>query len=253
MNSITRIILRGVVSGNVTLTPQVLGALKEVSQDRPGVGELADSANETAPRPDESGSGTPAPDRHLTFINSLPGRWIRRTGWGAGCALALGASLVHAELNPGKFAAANDAFTQGRYSEATRGYESIIAQQGWSAPLLFNLANAQQREGRLGQAILNYERAALLAPNDPDIAINLQLARQKAGVAEEPRSLFAGVPRLLTLNGWFLLRSGVVIAHCRYASAQTIAAWDAAGIELGQHAGRVHARPRRHGHGNSTS
>ena len=123
-------------------------------------------------------------------------------GLGVGCALALGAGLVHAELNPVKFEAANDAFVQGRFSEAARNYESIIAQQGWSAPVLFNLANAQQRAGQLGQAILNYERAALLAPGDPDIAANLRLARQKAGLTAQPRSHFENVARLLTLNGW---------------------------------------------------
>jgi tetratricopeptide (TPR) repeat protein len=181
----------------------VLGALKEVSQDHPGAGKPANSANETAICPDESDSGTPDPDKHLTFIISPPGRWIRRMGWGVGCALALVASLVHAELNPGKFETANDAFAQGRFSEAARGYESIIAQQGWSAPVLFNLANAQQRAGQIGQAILNYERAALLAPGDSDIAANLRLARQKAGLATEPRSWSESVKQLLTLNGWF--------------------------------------------------
>ena len=70
-------------------------------------------------------------------------------------------------------------------------------------PVLFNLANAQQREGQFGPAILNYERAALLAPNDPDIAANLQLARQKAGLAAEPRSQIENVTQRLTWNGWF--------------------------------------------------
>ena len=205
MNSITRLILRGVVSGNVTLTPQVLGALKTVNHGHPGSGgdEPTDSAPEPALRPDESDPKTPAPDKHLTFINPLPGRWVRRTGWAMACALTLGSGLARAEINPGQFAAANEAFTRGSFSEAARGYESIIAQQGWSAPVLFNLANAQQREGRLGQAILNYERATMLAPGNPDITTNLRLARQKAGLATEPQSHFENVAQLLTLNGWF--------------------------------------------------
>ena len=52
-----------------------------------------------------------------------------------------------------------------------------------SAPALFNQANAEQRAGRLGLAILNYERASLLAPGDPAIAQNLRAAQQKAGVS----------------------------------------------------------------------
>jgi len=52
-----------------------------------------------------------------------------------------------------------------------------------SAPALFNDANAAQRAGRLGPAILDYERARLLAPRDGAITQNLRAARQKAGVA----------------------------------------------------------------------
>jgi tetratricopeptide (TPR) repeat protein len=203
MNSITRIILRGVASGHVTLTPEVLGALKAVSREHPEIEPPANAANQSTAHPEESKSETPAADKPLTFINLLPGRWIRRTGWGVGCALALGAGLAHAKLEPGKFAVANDAFARGGYAEAARGYESIIARQGCSAPVLFNLANAQQREGQFGPAILNYERAALLAPGDPDIAANLHLARQKAGVPAEPRSPMQSVTQLLTVNGWF--------------------------------------------------
>ncbi len=52
-----------------------------------------------------------------------------------------------------------------------------------SAPALFNDANAAQRAGRLGPAILDYERARVLAPGDDAIAKNLTVARGKAGVA----------------------------------------------------------------------
>ena len=203
MNLITRIILRGVVSGNIPLTPQVLGALKAVSQDCPVAGELANAANASGARPDESSGEASAGERHQSFINPPVGWWKHRTGCVLASALALSAGVAHAEFNPGQFEAAVAAGARGRYPEAARGYESLIAQQGWSAPVLFNLANSQQREGRLGEAILNYERATWLAPGDPDIAANLRLARQKAGLAAEPQSHFANIAQLLTLNGWF--------------------------------------------------
>ena len=41
MNSIARIILRGVVSGHVALTPEVLAALKDACQDLPGTNDPA--------------------------------------------------------------------------------------------------------------------------------------------------------------------------------------------------------------------
>jgi hypothetical protein len=79
MNSITRLILRRVVSGNVTLTPHVLKVLKEFDQDHPDADKPADSAKESAPPPNQADRQTPAEEKHLTFENPLPGRWIRRT------------------------------------------------------------------------------------------------------------------------------------------------------------------------------
>ncbi len=105
---------------------------------------------------------------------------------------------------------ANTAFAQGKYSEAARGYESVLAKKGSSAPVLFNLANAQQRAGQPGPAILNYERAALLAPNDPASAGNLNSARQKAGIAMEQQSPVQTVARMLTLNSWFVLAAAAL-------------------------------------------
>jgi len=51
---------------------------------------------------------------------------------------------------------------------------------GYSAAALYNAANAYARAGTPGLAVLNYERAALLAPEDPDIAANLRHVRQDA-------------------------------------------------------------------------
>jgi hypothetical protein len=53
---------------------------------------------------------------------------------------------------------------------------------GYSAPRLFDLANAYVRDGKPGMAVLNYERGRLLAPNDPDIQANLSFARTKSGL-----------------------------------------------------------------------
>jgi hypothetical protein len=51
---------------------------------------------------------------------------------------------------------------------------------GYSAPVLFNQANAAAQQGKTGQAIADYERAHLLAPNNADIAANLQWVREHA-------------------------------------------------------------------------
>lgn len=76
-----------------------------------------------------------------------------------------------------------------------------------SAPALYNSGNAAQRSGRLGPAILDYERAHLLAPNDPSIAHNLQLAREKAGVAAPVIPAWQRPTHVLSFNGLAALAS----------------------------------------------
>ena len=107
---------------------------------------------------------------------------------------------------------ANTAFAQKDYGRAAGDYQAILAQQGFSAPVLFNLANAYYRDGKLGLAILNYERARLLAPSDGDIAFNLHVARAKAGLADRPTLWFDRAARFFSLNtlSWLGWCGGVV-------------------------------------------
>lgn len=64
------------------------------------------------------------------------------------------------------------------------------APEGYSAPALYNLGNAYARSGKPGLAVLNYERARLLDPNDPDLEANLRHVRESAGLPQAPRSNF---------------------------------------------------------------
>jgi len=64
------------------------------------------------------------------------------------------------------------------------------APEGYSAPALYNLGNAYARTGKPGLAVLNYERARLLDPNDPDLETNLRHVRESAGLPQTPRSNF---------------------------------------------------------------
>ena len=69
--------------------------------------------------------------------------------------------------------------------------------------MLFNLANSQQENHQPGQAILNYSRTALLSPNDPDIAANLNQARNQAGLEQIRPTLVQRIAHGLTMNTWF--------------------------------------------------
>jgi hypothetical protein len=64
------------------------------------------------------------------------------------------------------------------------------AQIGYSAASLYNLANSYARAGKPGMAVLNYERARLLAPNDPDIEANLRTVRESSRLPSESRNGF---------------------------------------------------------------
>jgi hypothetical protein len=91
--------------------------------------------------------------------------------------------------------------------------------QGFHDPTIYyNLGNSYYRQADIGRAILNYERAARLAPRDADIRANLQIAREQLGnqitADESALSQFATFARSwLTLNElaitvlalWFLL------------------------------------------------
>jgi hypothetical protein len=68
-----------------------------------------------------------------------------------------------------------------------------VAQSRYSADGLYNLANSYARAGKPGLAVLNYERAALLAPDDADINANLEYVRASAHVPTEPRNRFARI------------------------------------------------------------
>ncbi|HVA98699.1 MAG TPA: tetratricopeptide repeat protein, partial [Bacteroidia bacterium] len=71
---------------------------------------------------------------------------------------------------------ANVNYKAGKYDKAVTFYENILT-QGYVAPeLYYNLGNAYYKENNFAYAILNYERAQKLAPNDDDIRFNLKMA-----------------------------------------------------------------------------
>lgn len=79
------------------------------------------------------------------------------------------------------FTAANRAYRSGRYPEAIAGYQQIL-EAGFESPALYlNLGNAHYRAGHLGWAVHAFERGRRMAPRDPDLRTNLQLAQRSVG------------------------------------------------------------------------
>ncbi|MBI5915801.1 MAG: tetratricopeptide repeat protein, partial [Bacteroidetes bacterium] len=84
------------------------------------------------------------------------------------------------------FRQANEAFQQKEFEKAVKLYDQIL-EAGYRSPELeYNLGNAWYRLNRPGKAILHYERALLLAPNDPEVLQNLTLVRSKLPDEIEP-------------------------------------------------------------------
>ena len=103
-----------------------------------------------------------------------------------------------------------------------KGYETVLHEKGYSAPVLYNLANAYFLEGQIGRAILNYNRAQLLAPDDPDIAANLNFARRQAGLFTEQQSWVKQASCYLSMNEWSWLGSMGLFAACALIVAMRV-------------------------------
>ena len=112
------------------------------------------------------------------------------------------------------FERGNAAFVSGQFAAAIQDYQTCLGSRGYSAALLYNLANALFRDGKIGPAILNYERALWLAPGDPDIKANLQIARRSAGLFEAAPPSWQVVAALFSLNTWTWLAAVVFLLLC---------------------------------------
>lgn len=82
------------------------------------------------------------------------------------------------ETNEQLWEKANNLYTVEEYQQAILLYEQILSSGEESAKLYFNLGNAYFKNGNINNAILNYERAKLLAPHDEDIEFNILFANQ---------------------------------------------------------------------------
>jgi tetratricopeptide (TPR) repeat protein len=75
------------------------------------------------------------------------------------------------------FESGNSAYEQGKFQEAADAYEKIVAYGVADPRVLYNLANSYFKLGKLGSAILYYERSLRLDSSDQDARVNLEFAR----------------------------------------------------------------------------
>ena len=74
---------------------------------------------------------------------------------------------------------ANQLYKSGNYKEAITKYETVLRQGYHGASLFYNLGNAYYRSGKFGAAILYFEKAYQISPDDEDIQHNLAIANSK--------------------------------------------------------------------------
>ena len=125
--------------------------------------------------------------------------------------LCLCAFAVHARADSvaDLFSAANKLYEQQKYTAAAAEYEKVI-QGGYISPnVYFNLGNAYFKAGQSGRAIAAYRHAEQMAPRDPDIQANLQLARNEAGIKDAASNWLQWLRRL-TLNEWTVIAAVVL-------------------------------------------
>ncbi len=94
------------------------------------------------------------------------------------------------------FAEADSEYIRQNYPRTIELLESIVHNGYASGELFYNLGNAYYRAGNIARAILNYERARRLMPEDEDLRHNLQIAGTMITDRIEP------TPRLFLWEWW---------------------------------------------------
>ncbi len=122
-------------------------------------------------------------------------------------ACLLGLVAGRALADGGTFEAANQAYEQGKFSEAKIGYEKLVEAGEWSANLFYNLGNADHRLGAPGRAILDYERALALDPAHPEARANLDVLRRQTGAKRRAAVWQDAVLGWPTGDAWWIAAS----------------------------------------------
>ncbi|MBI3195271.1 MAG: tetratricopeptide repeat protein [Ignavibacteriae bacterium] len=95
-----------------------------------------------------------------------------------------------------QFEQANQLYRTGEYENATQAYEQVLLNGYEHAALYYNLGNSYFKLKNYPAAILNYERAKRLAPNDEELDHNIRLANLHVVDKIEP------VPQLFLIEWW---------------------------------------------------
>lgn len=133
--------------------------------------------------------------------------------------LIFSAASLAGTVQDNLFREANEAYSRGDYGQAIKKYAQITDTAGYSAAVLYNLANSYALSGNIGRAILNYERALRLSPNDPDITGNLELIKKENGLFPQEPSSAERFFQILSLDQWTAMILGALLILTLYLLA----------------------------------
>ena len=104
-------------------------------------------------------------------------RWLLLLAAALSTALAAGEASAQSAAS-GLYAEGNDLYRRGEFAAARLRYLASAETDLRDARLFYNLGNACFKDGRLGEAVVWYERARRLAPRDEDVLANLRFVRR---------------------------------------------------------------------------
>lgn len=120
-------------------------------------------------------------DAALKVISSIDsglktgGKSLRKVATVVILLLSLGSSMnIQAKDLDSLWTAGVQAYTDGKFADASKAWTSIEESGQKSAKLYYNLGNAWFKQGNYPKAILNYERALRLDPSYSDARYNLE-------------------------------------------------------------------------------
>lgn len=76
------------------------------------------------------------------------------------------------------FKMANELYSKGNYEAAISGYQAIVDADNFSTDIYFNLGNCYYKTDNIPEAILHYEKALKLKPDNEDALYNLAMANK---------------------------------------------------------------------------
>ena len=103
---------------------------------------------------------------------------------------------------------ANKLYREGTYNKAIDEYKKLVDEGYEGVSLFYNLGNSYYRLGKIGYAILYYEKALKLSPSDEDVKHNIAFAQLSTVDRIQPLPKFflfewwESLLNLFSVNGW---------------------------------------------------